>query len=99
MTDNINSTERKGPKHAGEATNPRFIAYALQTGAKDAADALARDRTRYPGGVMCGFMLWLGERWDEFFKLKGWQRGGNLEHLLTNEDHADFDAWLKARRP
>ena len=71
--------------------NPRYVAYAKAHGAPDPDAMLARDRERYPGACMAGFIVWLGYRWAEWLKTTGKRRP------LTNEDHAAFDAWLSER--
>lgn len=47
--------------------NPRFVAYAASKGLTP-EDALARDKKRYPGGCMCGFILWISRKQREFFQ-------------------------------
>lgn len=42
-----------------------FTAYARAHGREPAA-MLERDRERWPGGVMCGFILWVAARKLEF---------------------------------
>jgi len=71
--------------------NPRYLAYAKAHGTLDPEAVLARDRERYPGGCMTGFIVWLGYRWAEWLKATGRRRP------LTEEDHAAFDAWLSER--
>lgn len=48
--------------------NPRFVAYAKAHG-KTADEMLEHDREAWPGGCMCGFILWMSEKKQEFFKV------------------------------
>ena len=70
-------------------TNPRYVAYCVAHGAKSRAEMLARDRKAWPGGFMCGFILWIGEQWAAWKAEAKW-RGP----ILTQADHDSFDAWL-----
>lgn len=69
--------------------NPRFLAYATSRGMTPEA-ALEHDREAYPGGVMCGFVLWINDRWKE------WRRARGVPSLsvLGESDHADFDKFI-----
>jgi hypothetical protein len=82
--------------------NPRFVAYALSQG-RDPEAQLAYDEEAYPGGKMCGFMLFISEKWQTFSKLRpdlvpgtrGWDR-----RVWLSLCHADqFDAWLQGGLP
>jgi hypothetical protein len=75
-----------------QAWNPRYVAYARAHG-ETPVEMLARDGAAWPGGRMCGFTLWIRERWRE------WDRAHPLADpdVRTAEDHASFDAWLAAR--
>lgn len=70
---------------------PRFIAYCKAHGAISGAEMLARDDERYPGGVMTGFVLWIGEQWHAWKKAAGHQG-----KVTTEADHANFDQWLSS---
>lgn len=74
-------------------TNARFVAYCLAHGETDPATMIARDAERYPGGKMCGFIVWISQRWSAWRASKRY----NLDHFLSTEDHAEFDAWLEER--
>lgn len=70
--------------------NPRYVTYCIAQGEPDPERMLARDRERYPGGRMTGFILWASQKWREWDRLNG--RAANSPH--SAEDHAAFDAWL-----
>lgn len=50
------------------AWNPRFELYAAEHG-RTPDQQLEWDRAQWPGGMMCGFILWIDERKEEFRKL------------------------------
>ena len=41
--------------------NPRYLAYCRATGGLSPDATLERDREQYPGGCMCGFILWIND--------------------------------------
>lgn len=47
--------------------NPRYVAYAKAHGQKP-ADMLKHDEEAWPGGKMCGFILWIREKIFAFVK-------------------------------
>lgn len=49
--------------------NPRYVAYARSQGRSPAAQ-LRHDLEEYPGGCMCGFILWIRARVREFQTLR-----------------------------
>lgn len=69
--------------------NGRYLAYSRAHGRSPEA-MLAHDDDAWPGGRMCGFMLWLRSQWRRWAA----ERGGTPD-ILTPEHHADFDAWLE----
>lgn len=71
--------------------NPRWVNYARVHG-RGPDEQLAHDRKAWPGGSMCGFILWNRARLAEFGKAspEAFVVGG---HLV---DHAAYDAWLDA---
>ena len=49
--------------------NPRYIAYAKAVHNTTHEMALDKDRKRYPGGVMCGFVIWINHHVQQFGKI------------------------------
>jgi hypothetical protein len=47
--------------------NPRYLAYCKAHG-KTPEQMLAHDEDAWPGGVMCGFILWMSQKLREFSK-------------------------------
>jgi hypothetical protein len=78
------------------AWNPRFVVYAISQG-RMPEQQLEHDTKEFPGGKMCGFILWMNSQWRAYFELRGWKRTGADEHILSQEDHAEFDKWLSLR--
>lgn len=77
--------------------NPRYLQYCRANGGLTPDAMLERDRERYPGGCMCGFILWHSAKLNEarqthreFFYI---EIGGNPGGLI---DHAGYDRWLRA---
>jgi hypothetical protein len=69
---------------------PRYVQYSRQH-EKTPAAMLAHDAERWPGGKLCGYILWVTARWSEWDSLNGHSK----EHVRSNEEHAAFDAWLE----
>lgn len=69
--------------------NPRYVQYARVHG-REPADMLEHDRTAWPGGIMAGFTLWIGDHWATWRK----NHGHTWDSYLSQADHADYDAWL-----
>lgn len=74
--------------------NPRFVAYATAHG-HTPESMIQHDRLRWPGGQMCGFILWIGQQWQQ------WREAFNYRgELLGPAEHAAFDQWLAStQRP
>lgn len=53
---------------ATQQFQPRFVAYAKAHGREPQAQ-LDHDSKRWPGGCMCGFICWIGERKAAFLKV------------------------------
>jgi hypothetical protein len=75
------------PLAAYAGIQPRFAAYCRAHGTTP-EEQLARDRGLYPGGLMVGFLWWVGQRWREWEAATGRQPPHDLD------DHRDFDVWL-----
>lgn len=81
------------PLHRGSPAlwgdlNPRYVSYCLAHGHRTPAQARAADETAWPGGVMCGFMLWIA---DQIAAFKRAQRLPPREPL----DPAQQDAFTR----
>ena len=82
--------------------NSRYLEYARVHGESDPETMLAKDRETYPGGVMCGFTLWIQRKWREWYaslpKCDG--IGPNRLCIIAghdrrlHQDHEAFDRWL-----
>lgn len=71
--------------------NPRYVAYAAAHGRtpKEQSDY---DKERWPGGCMCGFILWINKAWGVWSEESGEKpdSGGRF----WPDQHKRFDAWL-----
>lgn len=74
------------------AWNQRYVAYAQAHGRSPEA-MLEHDGEQWPGGKMCGFMIWVSQRKQEWMQLHG--RKGDLG-LVSDEDHESFTAHCEA---
>ena len=70
---------------------PRYLAYCRAHGRTPEA-MLAHDSDAWPGGRLCGFILWISDRWHEWRVATG-SRAHALDRK-TDAEHAAFDAWL-----
>lgn len=68
-----------------EGINPRYAAYAGAHGLS-VVDMLSEDRERYPGGVMCGYLVWSREHLRRFRAL--------LQADGYPLDHDAYNTWL-----
>jgi hypothetical protein len=70
---------------------PRYRLYAKSQG-RTPFQQLAFDDKKWPGGRSIGFILWMREKWNEWFEQSGLPRGEfEYRTLYTKE----FDAWLR----
>lgn len=68
--------------------NPLFVVYANARG-KTPDEMLVSDRDAWPGGSMCGFILWVRGMKRDFYKL-------HPEAFMNSVDTlVDADAFLK----
>ena len=74
-------------------TNPLFLAYAKATGTPDPDDCIERDRKEWPGGVMCGFILWMADRKSTWVKLNPKPFGQRTDEWV-NFNVEKFHAWI-----
>lgn len=76
--------------------NPRYVAYAASFD-NTPERQLEEDRVRWPGGVMCGFILWISRHWTDFERMhapKMMARYGDRELWRLMNAEA-FDVWLQ----
>lgn len=73
--------------------NPRYVAYSASQRLTP-EKMLVRDTKMYPGGKMCGFMLWIRAQWARWSELPN--HGGKFpgSTVARQEAHDDFDDWL-----
>lgn len=67
---------------------PRYLAYCAAHSTEPDA-MLAADDERWPGGRMCGFILWIASKWNEWYVAIG-----KKPAVLGPEEHRQFDEWL-----
>jgi hypothetical protein len=65
--------------------NPRYAAYARAHGMTP-AEMLEHDRQAWPGGCMCGFVLWMAEQKKKFHAVQP-------SAFLDRHTIADQTAW------
>lgn len=99
VVDETSAPERAmSPKEAINADRPRvepwnkrYLEYARAQGTPDPDAMLRRDVSRFPGGKMAGFILWISARWDQWRAAKELAR----DAPLSQAQHDEFDAWLR----
>ena len=69
---------------------PRYTAYAQAHG-RSPDQMLEFDSERYPGGKMCGFILWIDAKWSEWATVTGHPRSKDRNAPIWPGDHAAFD--------
>jgi len=71
--------------------NPRYVAYARVHG-RTPNEMMSHDMTQYPGGCMCGFILWMDEQKRAFKKARPeCFIGDNVK------DQKAWTAWLESQ--
>lgn len=70
---------------------PRYVAYCRANG-KTPDEMMAHDVVAYPGGKMCGFVLWIGAQWG------AWRKANGRRHddFVSDADHKSFDVFVGA---
>lgn len=75
--------------------NPRYWLFARSQGHTPKEQMAADDKT-WPGGLMTGFICWIGERWRDFCKEHGYRNYDQARLNLGNKTDETFDRWLRA---
>jgi hypothetical protein len=73
--------------------NPRYLAYCKYHG-RSVEQQRSHDANEYPGGKMCGFILWVDEHIRAFFNQH--PECFYNQHLLRDQD--TFTAWLNRQK-
>lgn len=89
----------QAPAEGFANTLPRYAAYCRVHGATSRDEMLARDRIEWPGGRMCGYILWIRQQQRAFAAQAG--IGSAWDRAWDDADHVNFDRWLAdlAERP
>ncbi len=54
---------------------------------------LEHETAQWPGGKMCGFILWIHEQWRGFWKAAGYSSEA-WDYHTDDRYQNEFDAWL-----
>lgn len=68
----------------------RYVIYAAAHG-RSPADQLAQDRIDWPGGSMCGFLLWSRARRFDW----AWAHRRSSNWIRTTAEDLGYDEWLR----
>ena len=80
------------------AWNPRYLAYCAANGHDNSPEIMMEhDRAAFPGGCMCGFILWMADRWSEFCGVQDCRSTEQVRLLLGADCDRTFDEWLSVR--
>ena len=83
--------DNKATPDTNTYSNPRYVAYAKAHG-KTPDEMMSHDAKVWPGGVMCGFTIWISQQKVLFYN-------SNPECFLdpyTIYDQEAWTAWLEA---
>lgn len=74
-----------------ETYQPRYLAYCAAHG-KTPGEMRVHDTALFPGGPMCGFILWISQQW------RAWKEANNRGtwDVLSEADHDSFDRFISA---
>lgn len=72
---------------------PLYVAYAKAHGREPEA-MLEHDTERWPGGKMCGYLLWGGERLHAWATLTGHPRAKDANAPMWETDVEAYHTWL-----
>jgi hypothetical protein len=72
---------------------PRYVLFAQAHGHTPEQQMLADDKA-WPGGIMTGFICWIGERWREFCREHAIRNADAARLKYGDEVGAMFDNWL-----
>ena len=75
---------------------PRYKLYSKLNG-KTPEEMLQHDDEAWPGGIVCGFSLWIQACWREFAKLHGCSNTNKVCLKLGVRTHPEFDEWLTGK--
>ena len=78
------------------AWNPRYLLFAQAHGHTPEEQMVADDKA-WPGGLMTGFICWMGERWREFCKAHEVRHAEQAYLKFGEETDGLFDRWLTER--
>lgn len=74
-----------------------YLAYCRAHGhADDPEGMLAADRETWPGGHMCGFILWVGSKRREWARYRG-LRGHDYVTFVVMGEEKSFLEWVEGR--
>jgi len=77
----------------GTGWNPRYLLFAQAHGHRP-EEQMDIDYDAWPGGLMTGFICWMGERWREFCQVQGVRNPDQARLKLGEKTDAIFDRWL-----